>query len=156
MGILFSKFNPSTGYLEKMNKLSATNQDESRVGDVYLVTYEFQPDSYSTPYSPHYTIVVDLCGESTEKLPKGMEIHINPLKDFSLQLCIERLDRLPKSKDLSFQKLGRIENQYHPGNPREWCVALGSVVENSWFPEFTTLKGKFWNRTCHSDQFAKF
>ncbi|EGG25102.1 hypothetical protein DFA_03348 [Cavenderia fasciculata] len=143
--------------------LPTTNEDESLVGDVYLVTYTQTLETSKTLavsnpiLRDHYTIVIDVAGQSTEEVPKGYELHLEIQHGTSKSVNLVGNElHYRRTKYAKHQKLGRITNEYHSGNPREWADGLKRVAQNQWYKEFIQSRGDQWNHECNSHQFAKF
>ncbi|KAK5584719.1 hypothetical protein RB653_006335 [Dictyostelium firmibasis] len=149
--------------------------NSEKVGDVYLILYseilecesnelltisnnnnnKEKPSSFLNDI--HYTIVIDVAGESTiENGPMGLEIHIVlEKKTKKVQLCFERKTGENKCYQESSICLGKIENIYHKGYPLEWSFGLTRVIQSKWFQEFIK-KGDMWSFETNCFTFSKF
>ncbi|EGG22419.1 hypothetical protein DFA_04540 [Cavenderia fasciculata] len=130
---------------------------QHRVGDVYLVTYTSSPSSLdpTTNLDYHYTIVIDVAGESSS-FPRGLELYLGVQGESRVvRLCQERLKH-PRINYRSHQAIGKIQNIYHQGKPRQWSDGIRDIVGNEWFPEFVNKRGNILNHQCNSHQFAKY
>ncbi|EAL66066.1 hypothetical protein DDB_G0282413 [Dictyostelium discoideum AX4] len=153
----------------KCQSLKVINNE--KVGDVYLVMYSEIKDGESKneinnkkPSSflndIHYTIVIDVAGESNDENGiMGLEVHIVLEKNSKkIQLCFERkFGENQIYQELSMY-LGKIENIYHKDQPLEWYFGLNRVILTEWFNEFieNENRGDKWSIYSNCYTFSKF
>ncbi|KAN0009787.1 hypothetical protein ACTFIU_007090 [Dictyostelium citrinum] len=144
--------------------------NNEKVGDVYLLMYseinrgesknEIKERSSSFLNDIHYTIVIDVAGESNDTNGiMGVEVHIVLEKESKkIQLCFERKVGENKIYQELSMYLGKIENIYHKEQPLEWAFGLTRVIQNSWFQEFieNENRGDKWSIDSNCYTFSKY
>ncbi|KAN0055538.1 hypothetical protein ACTA71_008651 [Dictyostelium dimigraforme] len=152
----------------KCQSLKVINNE--KVGNVYLVMYseikegenyeivKERPSSFLNDI--HYTIVIDVAGESNDENGiMGLEVHIVlEKKSKKIQLCFERKFGENQIYQELSMCLGKIENIYHSGYPLEWSFGLTRVIQSQWFQEFieNEKRGDMWSIYSNCYTFSKF
>ncbi|EGC28755.1 hypothetical protein DICPUDRAFT_159760 [Dictyostelium purpureum] len=158
MGCSISSVSPA--FFETTECPSAVINNEKE-GDVYLMVYADTNLPGDTKLQQNYSIVIDVAGESINDhdtsggafIPKGVEIYLS-LSDGVVNVQTQRNDHL-KPMFQSYKLLGKIENVYHQGNPKEWSDGLKQAAEK-FFNEFKSQNGNQWNHQCNSHKFSKY
>jgi len=129
------------------------NLQENKVGDVYLcLGSPYSSIEVANRLRAHFSIVVDVAGESTDDILKGAEYHLCS-DNFQVKLKWGRRE-WPRSGYLDLKKVGKIVNEYHHNQPTQWAEGLRYAIRE-WFKDFVASKGTKWNSDVNCQKFAK-
>eukprot|EP01124_Arcella_intermedia_P024157 TRINITY_DN4004_c0_g1_i1.p1 TRINITY_DN4004_c0_g1~~TRINITY_DN4004_c0_g1_i1.p1 ORF type:complete len:194 (+),score=17.47 TRINITY_DN4004_c0_g1_i1:46-627(+) len=143
----------------QMSSFPSHELDKSRVGNVFLVQRK-QALNLTDPSQrclAHFSVVIDVAGESTNTHLIGQECHLVINKPISNTEVTAYFNRISKRYDqlLDHRYLGKIENKYHSGHPDDWANGLRFAIYN-WFCGFRGANGSTWSLKSNCQQFARF
>eukprot|EP01124_Arcella_intermedia_P012916 TRINITY_DN19314_c0_g1_i1.p1 TRINITY_DN19314_c0_g1~~TRINITY_DN19314_c0_g1_i1.p1 ORF type:complete len:188 (+),score=17.87 TRINITY_DN19314_c0_g1_i1:33-596(+) len=130
-------------------------KDRERVGDLYLLCYDQGSEANQTVQSKraHHTLVLDVCGESTENRIIGSEFHMGLSKTAKAVYKNERRD-VTKQRLISHHYLGKLVN-LGGDRPTIWA----SIMSNHAFQLFKDMVfeqgNDSWTAKLNCQQFTR-
>eukprot|EP01133_Synstelium_polycarpum_P013317 gene13317-15657_t len=131
--------------------------DPRDVGEVYLVTHEYKDAPGWRPKFKHYSVIIDLAGESSQHMIVGAQVHLAFVDEQRDQhTYAQNRIEAPISSFDSITRLGFITNSMSVGDPQGWFVVLLGVGI-AFYKHFSDVNGSQWSQNkSDSRLFAKF
>lgn len=125
--------------------------DEEKVGEIYLLVYKAAADSKFDKKLAHFSLLIDVAGQSDDDKLCGLEIHWVVLKPVAEPELRFSHAQKPRNRFLCTKKLGKLHQQEHC---RTWWD-LEKKIE-PWVKEYEEKCGRIWNEECNSQTFSRF